>query len=350
MNDEKSILVTLIILVFLGSWGMPLFFLIAGASSFFALQRRNSSDFARERFSRLFIPFIIGCLVFSPVQFYLEWVHKGWYAGSFLGFLPLLILDRWQQLTERLTPALFEAFGSHLWFLGFLFSFSLIALPLFLWLKGQSGGRVLGRIGNLSERRGGILIFLVPAALIRCLLQPFYPGYADWADFGYMLVFFIAGYVLFANPQLTAAIKRDGKLALVLGLSCTSVMIGLLLAGIGHDWMVLPGTTGFYLAWTLTSINGWCWTVAALAASMQLLQHRNKWLDISQEGIVPFFLFHQPVIVLITFFVVQWKVPIIMKLPFIILTAYAGTVLLYEASVRRVRPVQALLGVKHSSG
>ncbi len=346
MNDDRSALVSLFFLVFLGSWGMPLFFLIAGASSSFALQRRSGRHFARERFTRMAIPFIIGCLLLSPVQFYLEWQHKGWYTGSFLGFIPVLAQDRWQQLSERLSPRLFEAFGSHLWFLGFLFSFSLLALPLFLWLKEPSGTRVLGRLGDLCDRRGGILIFVVPAVLARCLLQPHYPAYTDWADFGYMLVFFFAGYLVYANPRLTAAIKRDGKLALVLGLGCTAVMVGALAAGFGRDWVEQPGRPGFYLAWTLAGINGWCWTMAVLALSMNLLQFRNKWLDTSQEGIVPFFLFHQPVIVFIAFYVVQWQAPVALKLPFILLTAYAGTILLYELFVRRVGPARALLGMK----
>ena len=36
-NDERSIVITVIFLIFLGSWGMPLFFMMAGASSKFAI-------------------------------------------------------------------------------------------------------------------------------------------------------------------------------------------------------------------------------------------------------------------------------------------------------------------------
>ena len=41
-------------------WGMPLVFVVAGASSWFALQRRTPGRYTRERFDRLLIPYFIG--------------------------------------------------------------------------------------------------------------------------------------------------------------------------------------------------------------------------------------------------------------------------------------------------
>jgi hypothetical protein len=55
-NVETSLLVTLFI-VFFVPWGMSFFFLISGMGSWFALRRRTSSQYALERFSRLFPQF-----------------------------------------------------------------------------------------------------------------------------------------------------------------------------------------------------------------------------------------------------------------------------------------------------
>src|SRR6516225_9441355 len=51
----------LIVLVVFGTqWGMALFFFLAGASSWFALESRTSREYIGERFKRLIIPFIVG--------------------------------------------------------------------------------------------------------------------------------------------------------------------------------------------------------------------------------------------------------------------------------------------------
>ena len=62
-----------------------------------------------------------------------------------------------------------------MWFLGFLFAFSLLALPLFIWLKGEAGRSFVSRLAGLCERRGAILLFILPLAVVRLGLQPFFP-------------------------------------------------------------------------------------------------------------------------------------------------------------------------------
>ncbi len=223
-SPQTSLTLTAVCLVFLGSMGMPLFFMMAGAGCLFALRRRTGRQFAVERTQRLLIPFLVGCILLSPLQFYLEWLHKGWYQGSFLPFIPVIAQDRLHMWTTTFSPRIFESLGSHLWFLGYLFTFSLLALPLFLWLKREPGRRAIAWLGKLGERRGGLLLFILPLAAVRISLQPFFPGYTDWTDYAYLLVYFVCGYLLFADQRLVRAIRRDGRLALSVGLISTLAM------------------------------------------------------------------------------------------------------------------------------
>ena len=88
-NAEQSVAVTLFI-VFLAPWGMPLFFLLSGVGSWFALRKRTGKQFVRERVNRLLIPFIVGALLLSPIQFSFQWRHQtetGVFVGSPLEFL-----------------------------------------------------------------------------------------------------------------------------------------------------------------------------------------------------------------------------------------------------------------------
>ena len=350
INDtQTSLLITAVFLIFLGSMGMPLFFMMAGVGSLFALRRRTGRQFASERAKRLFIPFVVGCILLSPVQFYLEWLHKGWYEGSFLQFIPVLVQDRLNLLTTTFSPRIFESLGSHLWFLGYLFTFSLIVLPLFLWLKTEPGQRAIAWLGKLGERRGGLLMFILPVAVVRMSLQPFFPGYTDWADYAYMLVFFVCGYLLFADERLVGAIRRDWRLMLGVGILSTLTMLGGLAAG-GQAWVNDPSSPGFYLGWGLVGVNGWCLSLFALWLGMRLLDFRNRWLERGQELIVPFYVFHQPPIVFFAFFTVQWSVGIPVKLAVVVAGSLAVTLGLCELVIRRVKPARALFGMKPRAG
>jgi CubicO group peptidase (beta-lactamase class C family) len=90
-NMEKSILATFFA-GFFNLWGMPFFFLMAGATSWFSLRRRTAGLYARERVKRLLIPFIFGVLVLSPIQAYFELIRRREWCRPYLSKIQLLIL------------------------------------------------------------------------------------------------------------------------------------------------------------------------------------------------------------------------------------------------------------------
>ncbi len=109
----------------------------------------HGRQFVSERFRRLVIPFIVIAILIQPFQIYLAIVHDGlsdWYTGPFLKlayFRPYLERRLGPDLGELLNPEVFVNYGSHLWFLGYQFVFSLILLPLFLWLKKDAWKRLI---------------------------------------------------------------------------------------------------------------------------------------------------------------------------------------------------------------
>ena len=360
-NDERSAIVTLVFVVFLGTFGMALFFLVSGAGSWFALQRRTGSQYAAERIKRLFIPFFVCSLLLHPFQEYLKWIHKDSFAGSFFSmeFLSqyidtrpgpapgnLLNPDFFSEYLEFLQPTVFIRFGEHLWFLGFLFAFSLVALPIFLWLKGDAGKGFIRRLGGVVEKRGGILLFILPPALSRILLQPFFPEYTDWSDFTFMLIFFILGYLLYADDRFQKVLHRDWIFGLVVGLVNTVVIITLLALDIGVEWVTNPEAPGFYLAWFLMSVNAWCWVVVALYIGIRFMDVRNKLLAYGQEAMMSIYLFHHLVIVIIAFYVVQWEAGILLKMLVVVLGSFVVTLGLHELVIKRIPFIQVLLGMK----
>ncbi|HSJ55898.1 MAG TPA: acyltransferase family protein [Anaerolineae bacterium] len=339
-NDVQSATITGLMGLFF-PWGMPLFFLLAGAGSWFALRRRTPRQYARERLGRLLIPFVVGSLVLTPVQLYLEWSHKvatGIFAGSFPEFL--------RTLPWGFTPRFFGAAGYHLWFLGFLFCYSILTLPLFRWLKGSTGQAWLSRLARICERRGGILIFVLPLLVVRLLLHAFWPWEHSWADFFFLLCFFILGFVVYADDRFTAAIWRDWRILLTVAVAAFLGFGGVVLATMELDVEAPTRTLPVILMWTFATICGWCFTAVMLRVGKRFLNRSNRWLRYGNQALLPFFVLHQPVIIVVAYFLVQWHAPFLVKLAAVWGAAFALSLGLFQLVIRRAGVLRTMFGVK----
>jgi len=340
MNSETSMAAT-VFFAFLSPWGMPFFFLLAGAGSWFALRRRNPRQYTGERFKRLLIPFIIGSIIFTPVQNYFDWQFWTNRLGVQVSYL--------QNQLGRYTgpnPSIFSWIGYHLWFLGFLFSFSLIALPFFLWLKGDSGNNFITRMAKFCERRGGILLFILPLVIIQLTLRPFFPQEKGWADFFLYLAFFILGFIIYADERFVLILRRDWWILLSTGVLAILCILVALAVGDVTIWYETPTMPEFYLFWILVTIAAWSWTVFMLFIGIRFLNFRNKWLEYGQEAVVPFYVLHQPVIVVIAFYVVQWQAGVTVKMLVVLLASFALTIGIYELLIRRLPILRIAFGMK----
>lgn len=322
-------------------WGMPFFFLISGTSSWFALRRRTAGQYAAERFARLFIPYLAGSILLSPLMLYFEWRHlaiTGEWQGSYLDFV---LLHR-----VGFSPQWFGEVGFHLWFLGFLFCFSLICLPLFLWLKGESGQLLISRVARICTRPGGILLFILPLLVVRLGLQPFFPREHDWADFLYLMTFFSLGFVLYAHKGFKNAIRRDWLILLVVAILSTVAWAYLAITAESLDVFIPPSTIREFALWTAVTINGWCWAAFILFIGMRYLDFSNRWLQYSQGAALPFFVLHQPVIMAVAFYVVQWDAGITLKMLAVVAGSFVLTLAIYDLVIRRIVPLRVLFGMK----
>jgi hypothetical protein len=181
---------------FFGEFLMPLMFFIAGASVWLALGRRSPGGYLGERVKRLLVPLAFGIVAVLPILSYLYAVNREDYHGSFFGtYLPML--------------AHFP-FG-HLWFILYLFIFSVAALPFFLYLRSLRGSRFTARLGSLCDRRGGLILFFVPLTLLE-LVRRVLPNPNDNNAARLLLIaFFVYGFLVFSDPRIGRAIERNRK-------------------------------------------------------------------------------------------------------------------------------------------
>lgn len=337
-NGATSALVSTLKSIF-DLWGMPLIFVISGASIYFALRPGGAGRFLRERALRLLAPLAIGILALAPPQTYLERLTHGEFQGSFLAFLPFYFRD-W-----RVWGGNFAWTGVHLWYLENLFLFTLVLLPLFAALARPSGRRITEALGRLSALPGAIFLWALPLSLLLILIDPsgvMRPAPSETVNRLVVFpIFLLYGFLVFASEQIQQAIIRQRWIALVLALVLTlaaSTATGALEAQ--------PTFSLFASVMALGGLLIWASILTILGFGMRHLTANHRALTYANEAVLPFYILHQPVILLIGFFVVPLALPIGLKYLIIAPLAFGITLGLYEFGVRRINPVRRAFGLK----
>jgi peptidoglycan/LPS O-acetylase OafA/YrhL len=319
-------------------WGMPLIFLISGASIFFALRPGGALRFLRSRVLRLLVPLALGILVLAPPQIYLERLTHGQFQGSFLEYLPVYFQD-W-----RLWNGEFAWVGVHLWYLAYLFLFTLVLLPLFAALKRPTGQRMTGLLARLSARPGAIFLWMLPGALLIILVDPYgLMRPAPTEDVARLLMspFVIYGFLVFSDLRIQQAIIRQRRIALVLALGLILAMP--MITGLLEED---PSFLIFALAMMLGGVLMWSCILAVLGYGMRYLTANHRLLAYANEAVLPFYILHQPVILILGYFIIPLPLSIPAKYLIIAPLAFGITLGLYEFGIRRVNPVRRIFGLK----
>ena len=319
-------------------WGMPLIFMISGASIFFALRRSNVLRFLRARVLRLLVPLVLGILVLAPPQRYLERLTHGQFQGGFLEYLPVYFRD-W-----RVWNGEFDWVGVHLWYLAYLFLFTLVLLPLFAALKRPAGQRLTRLLARLSSRPGMIFLWVLPGVLLIILGDPYGlrgPAPAEYITRMFLSIFVIYGFLVFSDLRIQQAIIRHRRVALVLALALI-LAIPLVTGLLEED----PSYLIYSLGILLVGLIMWSCILAVLGYGMRYMTSNHRLLAYANEGVLPFYILHQPVILIIGYFIIPLPLSILAKYLIIATLSFGITLGLYEYGVRRVNVVRLVFGLK----
>lgn len=343
IRGEQQSTGLIVLIVFGTQWGMSLFFFLAGASAWFALESRTSGQFMSERFKRLIIPCIVGFILLSPPQAYLLAISHALYRGNFLQFYPYFF----ENIHISWNPQWIGAYGYHLWFLAFLFVVSLLTLPLLHYLRRERGPRFISKLAAFCDKPARLFVFVLPIALIQIALRAPFPGYQGWADFFIWLVIFVYGFILLAAPRFESAIQKQGKLALCVGITSFLILLAAYFAGVLSSWEHISNySVGYILYQLLRSIITWSWMIFVLYFGARFLNFSNKVIDYANEAILPFYVLHHPVIVVIAFFTLRWDINIGVKFLIVSTAALIATLVLYDLFIRRINVSRWLFGMK----
>ena len=317
-NVQKSEVISFLG-IFIDQWQMPLLFLLAGASTLFALRFRSGKEYLVERLKRLLVPLLFGILVIVPPQLYIEIL--GFHGDSYIDFYPKYFDSEFTHGFDM----------GHLWFIAYLFGFSLLALPVFLFLKRDTGRRALDKLASFFSLPGMIFLFSLPIMLMDYLLYDFYPNPL------YFFTFFLLGYLVLADDRFEEAMGRNKLFALIIAIVGFVVWYILFLQRIRIPIWLGSFTKG---------LISWSSLIAILGYGRKFLNFTNRFLKYHGEASYPVYILHQTIIIAIGYFVIQWQVGVLLKFVVIVAGSLLATFGIYEIFVKRTNITRFLFGMR----
>jgi len=157
IRDVINSLTLSVVTGFIHMWHMPMLFMISGAATYFALGIRSPAGYIRERLLRLFIPLTFGLATYIPFTIYIQHSHNLSLQAGYRGFF-------------RIDPAQLDGMNgaftpAHLWFILYLLVFSLVGLPLFIWLRSERGKSATKGLGITMQSPVSLIPLGIPLTI-----------------------------------------------------------------------------------------------------------------------------------------------------------------------------------------
>ena len=162
---------------------------------------------------------------------------------------------------------------------------------------------------------------------------------SDWANFTFQGLFFLYGILVGTDPQVWERIAAKRRVSLYLAIS---VLASLLV----DDVLGVKGGYPYAIEYTLLSVLTWFWILAAAGYGKRYLSFRNRFVDYASEGIYPFYILHQTVIIVLGAPMMAWGLGAWPKFFLLLVTSFVASWLLYALAIRPLTWIRPLFGMK----
>ena len=314
-------------------WFMPLLFLVAGVSSYYALQKRNALHFFKERVTRLFIPLVLGIILIVPIQGYMARLQQGTLNGGYLNYLFTQFFADFSDISGyhgTFTPA-------HLWFILYLFVISCALLPLFKSIINKRKEHGIGIFGSLFEKKWFLLLLFIPLSISEAL-----PDIGGKNPFFYAMYYAI-GFFIASNEVSVKTIDKHNRLwfcALIISVPLYFILCAYAQGYSDFAWqsILLAFARNFY---------GISAILTMMAFARKYLNRGGKLLDYLNGAAFPVYILHQSVMMVIAYYILFWNTAIALQFIAISVLSLAFSLAIYEGA-RHVSVFRVILGIKNA--
>lgn len=292
----------------LNVWRIPLLFFVSGMGLYFAMRKRDWKQLLKERTIRILIPFLFGIVAITPLHMYL---FQNYYNMP-LNYFP---------------------HQGHLWFLGNIFVYVLILLPLFLYLKKNKTAAYNRYFEKLMRFGVGPLLISIPFVIETLIIKPqLFALYAEtWHGFFIGLLAFFFGFQFMQSGQSFWNTIKKWKLvylAIAIGLFCIRFFIYNAEA---------PGY--------LTAIESISWILTVFGFAYQYLNKPSKILSYLTKAAYPVYILHMIALYLGATLILPLEIAGVLKFVLITLFTLVFCYVVYEFIITKIAFLRPLFGL-----
>ncbi|MCC5937592.1 MAG: acyltransferase family protein [Lunatimonas sp.] len=327
-------------MLFVNQWRLPILFVISGMGTYIALGKRSGGQFAWERIKRLLIPLAIGMALIIPPQVYFERLARGQFSGSYLDFWPsYAFLGVYPEGNLS---------WHHLWFLPYLLLFSLISIPLLLFVRSHPQSIIVRAMRRLASTPYGLFGLVIPLYLWESFLEPFFPSthalIGDWFNLVNYLTFFLYGFLLISVKEAfwKTTIQHRRNL-LYVGVIMFGMMVAL-------RQLFADSTLVHFIEAAFKVINLWAWILVLFGYAATYLNRKSESLSYANEAVYPFYILHQTITIAIGYYLMDSPAGFWSKFAMMSIGTFGMAWLIYEFGIRRWSPIRPLFGLKPHNG
>jgi hypothetical protein len=333
------------LMVLTNPWRMSLLFFVSAMVMSLVMQQAQFSvlTLAKLRSKRLLIPLVFSMFIVVPPQLFYELKQFYGFTDGYSEFMQHY-LDLNTQLAVQKQSYIGLITWNHLWFLPYLWCYSMIIL-----LSHQPLNSVCMVIAKNQVSPWLMFGFLLlGTAAIRLYLRGSFPTthalIDDWFNHAHYFFVFVAGFIL---PRLGYLWLRivDGRRALFI----LALMSYLWLLLDRHGWLNVGAELDKlwlikFVHNILLSINHWAWLLALLGYAGRYLRFTNGFLGYANQAILPCYILHQSLIIILAVNLSKLALPIWIEVLLLIFLSSLACILGFEI-IRRSRMLRLFFGV-----
>ncbi|REH00496.1 acyltransferase family protein [Flavobacterium aquicola] len=326
-------------MLFLNQWRLPILFVISGMGTSYALSKRTAIQFAFERTKKLLLPLVFGMLVIVPPQVYLEKLSKGlisvsyfnfWPAQAFIGTYPTGNLS-WH----------------HLWFIPYLLLFSLVLIPVFIFLRNNPNNIIIKTTAKICQNRWKLYWFITPLYLAEAFIEPFYQEthalVGDWFVITSSIFLFFIGFLLISVKEtFWKTVQENRTIYLKCGIAGFTALLFIITAF--EDGYVRHFTEALIKVFSF-----WSWILTLFGHASKYLNKPSKTLSYCNEAVYPFYILHQTITVILGYFLMNLPWNSFYKFSIMSIGTFAISWVIYEFLIRRWILIRPFFGLHYKN-
>ncbi|MFK8013139.1 MAG: acyltransferase family protein [Marinicellaceae bacterium] len=292
----------------LNVWRIPLLFFVSGMGVYFAIQKRNWKQLLQERTKRILLPFVFGMVAIVPIHWLILQSYYEWELS-------------------------YKAHPSHLWFLGNIFIYTILLMPVFILFKKHKNSHFLIKLKAFLAHPSSILLVILLFVAEAMIIKPYPFELYAMTIHGFVigLLAFLCGFLFMYSG--TPFWEMINKWKWLFALSALALYI----------FRTHQGQVQIPLY--RLSIESTLWIYTVFAFGYKYLNNNSKVLIYLSQSAYPIYIIHMIFLYLASYLIFPLAIDVKIKYFLVMASLFVGSFTFYEFCIKRINFIRPLFGL-----